>query len=138
LVEARTGNQLWGTQYKRKLGDLVAVQSEITRDVLEKLPQRLTNSEQQLATKSYTANPEAYKLYLQGRFYWNKRTEESYQKAIDYFRQAIDKDPNYALAYTGLADCYSFLSSPGIRPPQDVFTLAKHARANAHQIQPAL
>jgi len=69
LVEARTGNQLWGAQYKRKVSELIAVQSEITRDVLDKLQQRLTNSEQQLATKSYTANPEAYKLYLQGRFY---------------------------------------------------------------------
>jgi serine/threonine-protein kinase len=138
LVETRTGNQIWGEQYNRKLSDLVAVQSEITRDVLDKLRQRLTSTEQQRVTKNYTANAEAYQLYLQGRFYWNKRTAESYQKAIDYFRQAIEKDPNYALAYTGLADCYSFLSSQGIRLPQDVFPLAKDAATKALQIDPAL
>jgi serine/threonine protein kinase/Flp pilus assembly protein TadD len=138
LVEARTGNQIWGEQYNRKLRDLVVVQSEITRDVLEKLRQRLTSTEQQLATKNYTANAEAYQLYLQGRFYWNKRTSESYQKAIDYFRQAIAKDPSYALAYTGLADCYSFLSSQGIRSPQDVFPLAKDAATKAIEIDNSL
>jgi len=138
LVETRTGNQIWGEQYNRKLSDLVAVQSEITRDVLDKLRQRLTSSEQQRATKNYTANAEAYQLYLQGRFYWNKRTAESYQKAIDYFRQAIEKDPNYALAYTGLADCYSFLSSQGIRSPRDVFPLAKDAATKAIQIDNSL
>ena len=138
LVETRTGNQIWGEQYNRKLSDLVAVQSEITRDVLEKLRQRLTSTEQQRVTKSYTANAEAYQLYLQGRFYWNKRTAESYQKAIDYFRQAIGKDPNYALAYTGLADCYSFLSSQGIRSPQDVFPLAKDAATRAIEIDNSL
>jgi len=138
LVEARTGNQIWGEQYNRKLPDLILMQSDITRDVLEKLRQRLTSSEQQRATKNYTANAEAYKLYLQGRFYCNKRTEESYQKAIDYFRQAIEKDPNYALAYTGLADCYSFLSGQGIRPPQEVFPLAKDAATKAIQIDNSL
>ncbi|HBB97492.1 MAG TPA: hypothetical protein DC054_19090, partial [Blastocatellia bacterium] len=138
LVEARTGNQIWGEQYNRKLSDLVVVQSDITRDVLEKLRQRLTSSEQQRATKNYTANAEAYQLYLQGRFYWNKRTADSYQKAIDYFRQAIEKDPNYALAYTGLADCYSFLSSQGIRSPQDAFPLAKDAATKAIQIDISL
>jgi eukaryotic-like serine/threonine-protein kinase len=138
LVEARTGNQIWGEQYNRKLSDLVVVQSEITRDVLEKLRQRLTSTEQQRVTKNYTANAEAYQLYLQGRFYWNKRTAESYQKAIDYFRQAIAKDPNYALAYTGLADCYSFLSSQGIRSPQDVFPLAKDAATKAIEIDNSL
>ena len=138
LVEARTGNQIWGEQYNRKLHDLVLMQSDITRDVLEKLRQRLTSTEQQLVTKNYTANAEAYQLYLQGRFYWNKRTADSYQKAIDYFGQAIKKDPNYALAYTGLADCYSFLSSQGIRSPQDVFPLAKDAATKAIQIDNSL
>jgi serine/threonine protein kinase/Flp pilus assembly protein TadD len=138
LVEARTGNQLWGEQYNRKLSDLVVVQSEITRDVLDKLRQRLTSTEQQRAIKNYTENAEAYQLYLQGRFYWNKRTAESYQKAIDYFSQAIAKDPGYALAYTGLADCYSFLSSQGIRPPQDVFPLAKQAATKAIEIDGSL
>lgn len=138
LVEARTGNHLWGEHYDRKVGDLVAVQSEITRDVLEKLRRRLSSSEQQRANKSYTADAEAYQLYLKGRFYWNKRTEESYQKAIDYFRQAIEKDPNYALAYTGLADSYSFLSGQGIRPPHDVFPQAKQAAAKAIEIDNSL
>lgn len=138
LVETRTGNQIWGEQYNRKLHDLVLMQSDITRDVLEKLRQRLSSTEQQRATKNYTANAEAYQLYLQGRFYWNKRTADSYQKALDYFRQAIEKDPNYALAYSGLADCYSFLSSQGIRSPQDVFPLAKEAAVKAIEIDNSL
>src|SRR5207244_11976835 len=73
----------------------------------------------------------AYQLYLKGRFYWNKRTAESFQKAIEFFQQAIDKDPNYALAYTGLADSYSFLSSQGIRAPTEAFPLAKNAATRA-------
>src|SRR5262249_50728637 len=92
---------------------------------------KLSGEEEKRLTKSYTANTEAYQLYLKGRYYWNKRTEDSFQKAIDYFGQAIDRDPNYALAYTGLADSYTFLSSQGIRPPTEVYPLAKKAAAKA-------
>jgi tetratricopeptide (TPR) repeat protein len=99
---------------------------------------KVTGEEEKRLAKSYTANTEAYQLYLKGRYYWNKRTEESYQKAIDYFQQAIERDRKYALAYTGLADCYSFLSSQGIRPPTEVFPLAKDAAERAIELDDTL
>ena len=106
LVDARTGDQIWGEHYNRKLGDLAALQTEIARDVSQKLRQRLTGEQQTNITKGQTANAEAYQLYLQGRYHWNKRTDEATNKAIEYFEQAIEKDPQYALAYVGLADSY--------------------------------
>jgi len=106
LVDARTGDQVWGEQYNRKLGDLAALQSEIARDVSQKLRQRLSGTQENNITKNQTANTEAYQLYLQGRYYWNKRNLASTKKAIEYFQQAIEKDPSYALAYVGLADSY--------------------------------
>jgi serine/threonine protein kinase/TolB-like protein/Tfp pilus assembly protein PilF len=138
LLDVRDNKQLWGEQYSKKVSDILSVQRDIAKEITGNLRLTLSGEEQSRIGKHYTDNAEAYQLYLQGRFYWNKRTEESYQKAIDYFRQAIEKDPNYALAYTGLADCYSFLSSQGIRPPQDVFPLAKDAATKALQIDPAL
>jgi serine/threonine protein kinase/tetratricopeptide (TPR) repeat protein len=138
LLEVRDNRQLWGEQYSKKVSDLLSVQRDIAREITGALRLTISGEDQSRVAKHYTEDAEAYRLYLQGRFYWNKRTEESYRKAIDYFRQAIDKDPNYALAYTGLADCYSFLSSQGIRLPQDVFPLAKDAATKALQIDPAL
>ena len=112
LVDARTGNQIWGEQYNRKMTELVSLQSEIARDVSHKLRAKLTGAEQQQVAKNYTENTEAYQLYLQGRYHWNKRKPEEHKKAIQYFEQAIALDPNYALAYAGLADCYAVSSSP--------------------------
>ena len=106
LVDARSGDQIWGEQYSRKLGDLAALQNEIARDVSHKLRQRLTGAQQQSVTKNQTQNTEAYQLYLQGRYHWNKRTDAATEKAIEYFQQAIEKDPQYAMAYVGLAECY--------------------------------
>ena len=106
LVDGSTGNQIWGEQYNRKLGDLAALQSELARDVSQKLRQRLTGAQEKSVTKNQTQNTEAYQLYLQGRYYWNKRTDEATNKAIGYFQQAIEKDPQYAMAYVGLAECY--------------------------------
>jgi serine/threonine protein kinase/tetratricopeptide (TPR) repeat protein len=131
LVDAKTENVIWSERYNRKQADLVSLQSDIARDVANKLQVKLSGAEEQKLTRNYTKNTEAYQLYLRGRFYWNKRTEEGYQKAIGYFQQAIDKDPNYALAYTGLADSYSFLSNQGFRPPTEVFPLAKAAATRA-------
>ena len=106
LVDARTGDQIWGEHYNRKLGDLAALQTDIARDVSQKLRQRLTGEQTTNLTKNQTQNTEAYQLYLQGRYHWNKRTEAATNKAIEYFQQAIEKDPSYALAYVGLADSY--------------------------------
>jgi serine/threonine protein kinase/Tfp pilus assembly protein PilF len=107
LMDILDNKQLWGEQYERKVSDLLTVQREIAAEISNSLRPKLSGPEQSRIAKRYTDNPEAYELYLKGRFYWNKRTEEGVRKALDYFQQAIDKDPNYALAYTGIADCYS-------------------------------
>ena len=109
LIDARTSRNLWGDQYDRKLSDVLAVQEDITRAISSKLRERLSGETNKQATKGGTNDPEAYQLYLKGRFYWEKRTQESLEKARDYFNQAIEKDPNYALAYLGLADYYNVL-----------------------------
>jgi serine/threonine-protein kinase len=110
LVDATTENQLWGKQYDQKLTDLVRLQTQIAEDVSENLKAKLTTADQQKLSRRYTANPEAYRLYLQGRYLWNKRTERDMSKSLEYFQQAVALDPNYALAYTGIADAYVNLS----------------------------
>jgi TolB-like protein/Tfp pilus assembly protein PilF len=112
LIDAATENVLFKADYLRPLSNLVALQSEIARDVSNRLRAKLTPVEKQEVEKSYTQNAEAYRLYLQGRFHWNKRTPEEHRKAISYFEQAVALDPTYALAYAGLADCYAVESSP--------------------------
>ena len=106
LVDARTGASLWGEQYDRKMQDIAVLQKDIASDVSRKLRARLSNAEAKQLTRNYTDNSESYQLYLKGRFLWNKRTPESIRKATEYFEQAIQKDPGFALAYTGLADSY--------------------------------
>lgn len=106
LVDARDNRQLWGAQYHRELSDLLHAQAEISRDISEKLRFRLTSGERQRLTKRYTENSEAYQLYEKGRYSWNKRTGEGHKQAIEYFNQAIELDPGFALAYAGLANCY--------------------------------
>lgn len=107
LVDSLTGNRIWGEQYDRKQSDLVSLQREVARDVASKLHAKLTSADQQKLAKNYTSNPEAYQLYLKGISYWNKRGPKNIEIAIGYFQQAIDIDPNYALAYAGLADAYA-------------------------------
>lgn len=113
LVRARDNTHIWGAQYNRKLSDLLAVQGEISREVLEKLRLRLTGEEEQRATKRYTENTEAYQLYLKGRYHWNKRTLDDLWKGVDHFQRAIELDANYALAYSGLADSYFSMNLGG-------------------------
>jgi serine/threonine-protein kinase len=115
LVDARTGASRWGEQYDRKMQDIAVLQKDIASDVSRKLRARLSNAEAKHLTRNYTDNSEAYQLYLNGRFFWNKRTPDSIRKAIAYFEQAIEKDPGFALAYTGLADSYVVPAS-GIEP----------------------
>ncbi|MGI8543042.1 MAG: tetratricopeptide repeat protein [Aridibacter sp.] len=109
LVDAQTENIIWSEQYNRKLNEIVTLQSEVARDVSQKLRQRLTGTDEQRATKTYTQNPEAYELYLKGLYHWNKRTPDDLKQAIALFQQAIDKDPAYAKAYAGLALTYAVL-----------------------------
>jgi eukaryotic-like serine/threonine-protein kinase len=111
LMDVRTGSQLWGNQYNRPLADILAVQDDIATEIFEKLRLRVTGEDKKRATKRYTEDAEAYQLYLRGRYYWNQGTIAGYKKAIEYFQQAITKDPKYALAHAGLADSYLFLGS---------------------------
>lgn len=112
LIDAQTENVIWSESYNRKQADLVSLQSEIARDVSSKLKLKLTSADAQKVAKTYTTDPEAYRLYLQGRFYWNKRAGREFDKAENYFRQAVEKDPNFALGYVGLADTNEDVDRP--------------------------
>ncbi|MDQ3256168.1 MAG: protein kinase [Acidobacteriota bacterium] len=125
LVDVTTGAQLWGNDYERKISDVLAVKQEIAREVTEKLRLRLSGEERQQLIKRDTTNAEAYRLYLHGRVHWNKFTEEGFRKSIEYFKQAIEKDPAYALAYSGLADSYSLLGEFSVAPPKESFPQAR-------------
>ncbi len=138
LVDAVDGSQLWGEQYNRRLSDIFAVQEEIAKEISAKLMLRLTGEEKQRLTKRHTENTEAYQLYLKGRYYWNKRTEEALKKGIEYFQQAIAKDPGYALAYAGLSDSYSVLGYYNYLPPKEAYSRAKGAAAKALEIDDTL
>ena len=109
LVDVALDKVVWSQQYNRKQTELVMLQTDVARDVSGRLKSKLSGEDEAKVTKTYTTNPEAYQLYLKGRFYWNKRTAENIKKAMEQFQLAADTDPNYALAYTGLADCYVVL-----------------------------
>ena len=130
LIDVQTENVIWSARYERKQSDLVSLQSEIARDVSSKLRLKLSGADEQKVARTYTTNPEAYKLYLQGRFHWNKREEKDFRKAVEYYNQAITLDPSYALAYAGLADAYALLSTFGFMPPTEG---VPQARAFARQ-----
>ena len=119
LVNTTTENVLWKAEYNRSMANLVSLQGEIARDVSSKLRTRLSNTDEQRVTKTYTANPEAYQLYLQGLYYWNKRTPEDIRKSIELFQNAIEKDPTYAQAYAGLALAYNVLATNSIMKQQE-------------------
>ena len=125
LMDVRTGAQLWGGLFNRKMGDVLALQADLSKEIAERLKLRLTGEERQLLAKRYTVDAEAYRFYLKGRYYWNKRSPEGMQKAASYFQQAIDEDPTYALAYAGLADTYVYLSFFNVVPPRDAMPKAK-------------
>lgn len=138
LVDTTNGAQLWGQQYKRKTSDLLAMQQDISREVSQNLRLKLTGDEEKQLTKRYTENTQAYQFYLQGRYYWNKRTPDGLNKSIEYFQKAIDADPNYAMAYGGLADSYNVLSTNGMLPPKEAFPKAKAAVTKALEIDDTL
>ena len=135
LVNASDKTQMWGEQYDRKMSDLLAIQREIAHEIVEKLKLKVSG-EGKGPAKHYTESNEAYQLYLKGRFYWNKRTAEALKKSIEYFNQAIDKDPRFALAYAGLADCYVV---PANRlPPREAMPKAKEAAMRAVELDDTL
>jgi serine/threonine protein kinase/Tfp pilus assembly protein PilF len=138
LVDVRDNKQLWGEQYNRTVSDLLAVQRDIAGEVSSNLRLRLSGADANRLSKQYTENAEAYRLYLKGRFFLNKRTEEDVRKAIDYFQQVIAMDPNNALALTGLADAYSHLVFPlGSVAPRDAMPMAREAATHALAIDMA-
>jgi TolB-like protein/Tfp pilus assembly protein PilF len=138
LINALTDAHLWAEIYDRKLTDIFSVESDIAKTIADTLQAKLTGSEKTAMSKKPTANPEAYELYLKGRFFWNKRTGADLLKAIDYFNQAIAKDPDYALAYSGLADSYLLLSPYGAAAPKDSIPQAKAAVRRALQLDGTL
>jgi TolB-like protein/Tfp pilus assembly protein PilF len=138
LIDVSDGRQIWGEQYDREPLDIIAVQEEISREISEQLRLRLTGQQMKLLTKRYTENTEAYHAYLRGHYYWNKRTEEGFRRGIEYFQKAINEDPDYALAYAGLADCYNLLNSYGALPPKESAPLIKAAARQALKIDDGL
>ncbi len=135
LVNASDKTQMWGEQYDRKMSDLLAIQREIAREIVENLKSKVSGAEKGLAKHSTESN-EAYQLYLKGRFYWNKRTPEALKTSIEYFHQAIEKDPGFALAYAGLADSYVV---PANRlPPVEAMPKAKAAAMRALELDETL
>jgi len=138
LIDAQTENVIWSQQYNRRQSDLVTLQSEIARDVSSKLKSKLSGEDVAKVEKKYTANPEAYQLYLKGRFSWNKRTAESLKQAIGFYEQSVRKDPNYALAFSGLAETYVLFSFYGVTPARESMPKAKVALDRALAIDDSL
>jgi len=138
LEDVQNSRQLWGEQYNRKLSNLVVVQQEIAGDIYGRLRPRLAGEERKLLPKRPTEDAEAYQLYLQGLFYWNKWTQTDFIKAADYFTQAVQRDQHYALSYAGLADTYSLLGDAGYLPPSEAWPKAKAAAMQALQIDDSL
>src|SRR5437762_7719563 len=138
LINALTNAHLWADIYDRKLTDIFAVESDIAKTIADTLQAKLTGSEKTAISKTPTTNPEAYELYLKGRFFWDKRTGADLQTAIQYFNQAIAKDPTYALAYAGLADAYALLTAYGASSIADSFPQAKAAARKALELDSSL
>jgi TolB-like protein len=138
LVNTETQDVIWSEQYNRKQSDLVSLQSEIAKTVSDKLRSKLTATEQEQVSKTNTTSSEAQQLYLKGRFHWNKRSTEDFQKAREYFQQAIAADPRYALAYAGLADTLALMPYYGAFRPSEYMPLAKQAAQKALEIDPNL
>ena len=138
LIHAATDTHLWADTYDRKLTDVFAVESEIAKTIAERLKAKLTDTAEHVLASRPTENPEAHQLYLKGRYFWNKRTTENLQKAIDYFEQAIGKDPAYALAYSGLADVHAVLPYYAATPPKDDAQKALAAARKAVELDESL
>ena len=138
LVDLRDNKQLWGDQYQRKMADLLSVQREIAREITSNLRPKISGEEMNRAASHSTSNSEAYQLYLKGRFFWNKRTIEDFRKAIGFFEEAIQKDPNYAMAHSGLADSYALLAVYGGGSPREIMPKAKAAAAKALELDNGL
>jgi serine/threonine protein kinase len=137
LIEATNDKHLWAESYDRDLRDVLSLQDEVARRIADQVQVKLTPLEQRQLSAKTPTNPEAYQLYLQGRFYWNKGDEQGLKKSIEYYQAALTKEPNYALAYAGLADSYSGFSDWYL-PPRQVMPQAKAAALKALQLDDSL
>jgi serine/threonine protein kinase/tetratricopeptide (TPR) repeat protein len=138
LIDAMDSSHIWGQQYSRKAADIFALQQKIAKEITKALRLRLTGQGEQRLAKIYTANPEAYQDYLKGVYWWNKRTADGFDKAIGYFQQAVAKDPTYALAHCGLANCYSLRANYGFSSPTESYSRAHEAALKALEIDETL
>ncbi len=138
LINAADGYHLWSERYDREMEDVFAIQDEITLAIVNKLKVTLLGGERAALVKRHTEDFAAYNLYLKGRYFWNKRTETGYLKSLEYFRQAIDKDPAYGLAYVGVADCYDLLGWYGFLAPHEAFPRARTAAEKARDLDDTL
>ncbi len=138
LVEASDGNVLWREQYDRRTADLLVVQQELSREIVQQLRLRLSGEEQQRLARVGSRDPEAYRLYLRGRYLWNQRSDDAARKAVEYFQQAIDRDPGYAQAWAGLADAYVTWAIVGQMPIGEAYPKANAAATRALELDAAL
>jgi serine/threonine protein kinase/Tfp pilus assembly protein PilF len=140
MVKSSDGAQIWGQHFSKHLSDVFSVQEEIATQISTALQKRLTGAEKKLLGKRYTENVQAYQLYVKGRYYWGRRTPDAIEKAIPYFEQAIEIDPTYALAYSGIADCYNLLGwEPyGMADPKITYPRAIAAASKALEIDRVL
>jgi serine/threonine protein kinase/Flp pilus assembly protein TadD len=138
LIDVRDDSHIWGDRYSRKVSEVVALPQQISRDVSQRLRSRADNMDHALLTRNYSLDSEAYRLYLQGRFNWNKRTVEGLKNGIDYFGQAIMRDQDYGLAYAGLADCYLLLNVYNVASADDSYPKAEAASRKALSINESL
>ena len=138
LIKVEDGSQLWGAEYNSTLADIFSVQDEVSQKISQSLRIRLTGDDEEKLAKRYTKDAEAYELYLKGRYFWNKRNEEGFRNGINYFKQAEEKDPTYALAFSGLADSYALLCDIGVAAPADEMPKAKAAAQKAVDADPTL
>jgi serine/threonine-protein kinase len=138
LIKVDDGSQLWGAEYKSSLADIFSVQDEVSKKISQSLRLRLSGEDEEKLAKRYTKDAEAYQLYLKGRYFWNKRNEEGFRNGIDYFRRAEEKDPTFALAFSGLADSYALLCDIGVVRPVDEMPKAKAAAQKAVDADPEL
>ena len=140
LIEGETETHLWSETYEKDMRDIIALQSELASDIAGQIRVKMTAPEKARLAQSRSIDPEAYSAYLRGRYFWNKRTVESLRKAREYFEKAIDLDPSYAPAHSGLADTYALMGSNGydVMPPTEAMPRAKAAARNAVEIDPGL
>jgi TolB-like protein len=138
LVDVRDNRRLWGEQYNRKLSDIIVVQTDIAREISENLRLRLSSQDKKQLAKRYTENSEAYQGYLLGQYHLRKLSKEGFEKALEYFEQAINKDPAYAPAYVGVAVTYGHLGLRGLMPPNEAQQKAEAATRKALQLDDTL